>query len=261
MPPTTRWEPRFDFYFSEREGCPFSNSVDIEARKHTPLASHPVALRARLQMRDPRPDGLRSAAEAPALFDFEDRLLARLTEGLDAIYVGRRVGDGRTEFLLYLPPSTTAEPATLAAAVEPYEVSFTRALDRNWTHYAELYPDTRQWQQISDLHLLETLQERGDQPDVPRDVDHMVYFDQRTAAEVAARTLTDRGFEFFDEPVKEREGKFALAFHRVETCRFPDVRRFVDEILDVVLPLGGDYDGWGCEVQSAGKGSGAGKKK
>jgi regulator of RNase E activity RraB len=260
MPPTVRWEPRFEFYFSEHDGCPFSSFIDLEARKHAPLASHPVALRARLQMRDPRPDGLRSAAEAPALFEFEDSLVARLAEALDSIYVGRRVGDGRTELLLYVPPSTDAEPAAIAADLEPYDVSFTRVLDRSWAHYAELYPDARQWRQIMDRRVLEALQERGDQPEVPREVDHMVYFDERTAAETAARALTERGFEFFDEPVKEREGKFALAFHRKETCAFPDVQRFVSEILDVVIPLGGNYDGWGCEVQAAPAGSPDGGK-
>lgn len=110
-----RWEPRFDFYFSAREGWPSSTFVDLAARKHAPLSSHPVALRARGVMREPRPDGLRSAEEAPALFAFEDRLEARLAKSLDAILVARSVTQGRTDFLFYLPASTTLEPAPAAA--------------------------------------------------------------------------------------------------------------------------------------------------
>jgi uncharacterized protein DUF695/regulator of ribonuclease activity B len=227
-----RWEPRFEFYFSDRDGCRFSTDVDLDARKHAPMESHPVVLRARVLMHDPRPDGLRSAAEAPALFAFEDRLVARLGEALDAVYVGRVVGDGRTEFLFYVPHSTETEPAAAVADLEPYTISFTRVLDRSWLEYGELYPDDRQWHQIRDRRLLDTLEEKGDQPDVPRQVDHLVLFEDRPSAESAARILADRGFAFFTDPVTERNGRFAVEFHRAETCRPSDVQRFVEEILE-----------------------------
>jgi len=250
------WEPRFEFYFTDRAGCPFSTFVDLEAHRHAPLESHPVALRARVLMRDPRPDGLRSGAEAPALFAFEDRLVARLRETLDAVYVGRVVGGVRTEILFYVPLAMEAEPAAVVSDLEPYGVSFTRVLDRSWLEYGELYPDEREWQQITDHRLLQVLEEKGDQPDVPRQVDHLVLFGARPAAESAAHVLARRGFAFFSgDPVRERDGTFAVEFHRVETCHARDVRRFVDEILDIVLPLGGSYDGWGCEVQAPARGS------
>jgi hypothetical protein len=250
-----RWESRFQFYFSERDGSRFSTFVDVEAQKHAPLESHPVALRARVQMREPRPDGLRSAAEAPALFEFEDRLIPRLNETLDSIFVGRVVGGARTEFLFYVPLSTDTEPAAAVADLVPYGVAFTRVLDRSWHEYGQIYPDEREWQQIMDRQLLESLEEQGDRPDVPRQVDHLALFEERPAAESAARTLAGRGFAFPGDPVRERAGAFAVEFHRMETCSPSDVRRFVDEILDVVLPLGGSYDGWGCVVQAPTPGS------
>jgi hypothetical protein len=126
------WEPRFEFYLSDRDGCRFSTFVDLEANKHAPMESHPVALRARVQMQEPRPDGLRSTEEAPALFAFEDRLVTRLGETLDAIYVGSVVGDGMSEFLFYVPLTTETEPAAAVADLEPYGASFTRVLDRSW---------------------------------------------------------------------------------------------------------------------------------
>jgi hypothetical protein len=106
-----------------------------------------------------------------------------------------------------------------------------------------------------DRRLLETLEEKADQPGVPRQVDHLALFEGRPAAESAARMLAGRGFAFHGAPVREREGAFAVEFHRVETCSPSDVRRFVDEILDIVLPLGGSYDGWGCLVQAPPAGS------
>ena len=108
---------------------------------------------------------------------------------------------------------------------------------------------------MSDRQLLEALEQRGDRPEIPRDVDHLVYFERRAPAEAAARQLTNLGFELFRTGVQEREGTFALAFHRIEACRPLDVDRFVGEILEVVLPLGGTYDGWGCEVQRGPDGS------
>lgn len=101
-----------------------------------------------------------------------------------------------------------------------------------------------------DRRLLEVLEERGDRPEVTRVVDHLVYFDERPPAEKAIRALRACGFEFLRD-VGEAEGRFSIASHRAEACTSRDVTRFVKEILDIVLPLGGTCDGWGCEVQSA----------
>src|SRR5262245_61916732 len=97
------WEPNFDFYEGRWGDDRMMVLIDLGAAAHAPVASHPIRLQLRVRMLDPRPDGLRSNAEKDALFAFEDRLVPAVQRATDAIFVGRIVARGYTEFFFYVP--------------------------------------------------------------------------------------------------------------------------------------------------------------
>ena len=95
--------------------------------------------------------------------------------------------------------------------------------------------------------LLEQLADRGDLLGMPRQIDHLALFELRSEAEQAGGELTGRAFRV--RSVSQREdGSWALAFERDESLDDQQADVFVAEILDVVLPHNGRYDGWGCLV-------------
>jgi len=240
------WEPSFNFYLSELEGGVVSFVVDLNAR---PLLSHPLRWQIRVALRNPRADGLRDSSELEAMGKVEDKLVDTLTEGLDAVYVGRFITAGATVFVLYLPAGASVEAGvSLIGALVPYEAQWLTENDPTWRFFREfLYPDAYAFQSMLSRALLEQLADGGDLLGMPRQVDHLALFDGRSEAEKAGSQLAKRGFRV--KPVSQREdGGWALAFDRDESLDDQRADVFVAEILDVVLPLNGRYDGWGCLV-------------
>jgi hypothetical protein len=92
--------------------------------------------------------------------------------------------------------------------------------------------------------------EANDQLEIPRVVDHMAYFPSREQADAAAKALTDAGFSADPvTPPKEEGGGWGLQFHREDPCDGENPDEFTFEVLDLIAPHEGDYDGWGSPVQ------------
>ncbi|MCE9575070.1 MAG: DUF695 domain-containing protein [Deltaproteobacteria bacterium] len=249
MPPT--WEPDFDFYITSIDEKPASIVVDLAAAKASPVESHPVLLGIRVPMRQPREDGLRDAAELDALGELEDRFTEALEAQVDALYVGRVVHDGATTLYYYAPeahrqklddelPAITGDPGD-------YAPEWWVDDDPKWQLYDEfLTPDEYDQHMISNRRLIAVFTENGDKLEEPRQVDHFATFPSRQQAERAAGALRAAGFATDDLADPDSDDAWELQFHRVDHLAEGRPDEFVGEILDLIEPEEGDYDGWGA---------------
>lgn len=249
MPPT--WEPDFDFYITSIDDKPASIVVDLAAAKASPVDTHPVLLGIRVPMRQPREDGLRDARELDALGELEDRFTEALEREVDALYVGRVVHDGLTTLYYYAPaehrqrldddlPAITGDPGD-------YEPEWWVDDDAQWQLYEEfLAPDEYDQHMISNRRLLAVFTENGDKLDEPRQVDHFATFPSRAQAERAAASLRAAGFATDDLNEPDADEAWELQFHRVDHLADGRADEFVGEILDLIDPEDGEYDGWGA---------------
>ena len=138
------WQPNFDFYETHKGQDRAVVTLDLGAAAHAPLATHPVRLQFRVKMRGAQENGLRSAEEAPALFALEDQLVEAACSKLQAIYTGRVVSQGFTEFSFYVPAAQREQLETAGAEVgptAPYELEWLVEDDPDWSVYEELYPN------------------------------------------------------------------------------------------------------------------------
>jgi hypothetical protein len=85
-------------------------------------------------------------------------------------------------------------------------------------------------------------------------------FPSVAAAKQAEKKLVAAHFEIDGLGDADEQGRYELAFHRSETLEEGKPDRFSAEILDIVLPLDGEYDGWGAP-SVGGKKKSAAKKK
>lgn len=242
------WTENFDFYEAAATTGRAMVSLDLAAAPHVPLSSHPVRMQFRVKMHSPRPDGLRSAEEADALFALEDRLVAAM-DALDALYVGRAVAYGATEFFFYVPSAQrTAQPAV--GPVAPYTLEVLAQDDPEWSRYLELFPSPYALQTIMNRRLVRQMLEHGDQLAVPRRIDHLARFDSQLQAAAAVKDLTGAGFEV-DAPTQQDDGLWSVEFHRVDHADQGRPDEFVADVFRLIGPHEGDYDGWGSPVQRA----------
>ncbi len=71
--------------------------------------------------------------------------------------------------------------------------------------------------------------------------------DEATDDEATDGEATDEA----DDEATDDEPQWALSFHREDALADDQPDAFVTEILDIVLPLGGSYDGWGASHHPA----------
>jgi hypothetical protein len=220
--------------------------IDLAALPHTPVATHPVRLNVRAAMLRKRADGLRSSEEMDALLSLEEQVVPALEKKANAIHIARLVGQGYTEFLFYVPAERRAvadDPNAAAGNVAPYELEWYLEDDPDWTAYRNLFPDRYDIQTIWNRRVVTAMKENGDLLDRPREIDHLATFPTEDRAREAATALAARGFRAAEPHLKGT--RWWLEFHRTDRCDGHRPDEFTFEILDVVLPLEGQFDGWG----------------
>ena len=240
------WTENFDFYEAAASKGRAMISLDLAAAEQAPLESHPVRMQFRVKMLQPRPDGLRSAEEADALFALEDRLVTAM-DALDALYVGRAVAYGCSEYFFYVPAAKKDARPSLSQ-LAPYSLEVFAVEDADWERYFELYPSPYAVQTIMNRRLVRQLREQGDQLERPRRIDHLARFESQLQADAAATALRDAGFET-GSPTRQDDGAWALEFHKVDHAAEGRPDQFVADIFHLLAPHEGDYDGWGAPVQ------------
>ena len=263
LAPRTR--PALTFYPAEVDGAPAAFVVDLEQEPRKALGARIVVA---VPMRDPTEDGLRSEDEMGTLDRVQEVITGRLEDAYGAELVGFYDLNGSTTLVFY--GSGKATPVAVAKTIGdigPYAIDVHVAQDPEWRFYIDvLFPDAYALLGIWNRALIDELESHGDTLIEPRIVDHLVTFPTKAGADKAAKKLKAQHFTIDGVEPDEEEGRFALMFHRSETLEDDKPNHFSAEILDIILPLDGEYDGWGApavggDQEEEEEASGGGKKK
>lgn len=215
--------------------------------QRAPLASAATMAFVSVEMRAPRPDGLSSEDEFDDLVAVEQSLEANLNDG--AIYAGRCTTSGCRDFYFYVADVEAffASAAAAMAGHPAYAYSTGHRPDPEWTVYREfLLPGPRDMQRIHNRRVVALLEEHGDRLTMPRWIDHRAYMPSDTSAETLQVSLFERGFSV-EVHHGDGSGAVIVDFKRIDAPA--EIERVVIPVFDLVRSLGGDYDGWGCEVE------------
>ena len=251
MPTPDPTPPDWDFYPCRVDGEPASILVDLSLAaavgpEGPPEAGDPAlgtTLYVVRLVRGEDPD------EAGRLGSLEERLTA------GAVAAGLRpVGRLRTAATWqpsYMGPAG-AQDALGSLARElfaPREHDLVYQADPTWSYYrAFLHPDPERLRWIRDRRLVDRLVELGDDPTVPRRVDHVLDLPDAAARTAAAGEAIDLGFDAVDpDPDDDRR----LELRRVHRVALDEVHGVVMGLDALAARHGGRYDGWGCEATGA----------
>ena len=210
----------------------------------------PKALRIALRLSAPNADGLPTNEEFPALSVLEDKLAAEMA-ALGGIYVGRITVDGQRHFRCFVACEDDEVERSMRRLAEgsTYVLSHSLELDPDKSGYwQELYPTADDRRTIKDIHVLEALAERGDDPDAVRQVDHWAYF--KSAAQQAAfrRWLEAEGYDLHAAD-DEVPGEYPVRFFHRSTVRLAEISGHTVALARKARELGGTYDGWETSVE------------
>ena len=244
----------WDFFMCRIEGAPASIRTNLALIEVAPLEGLSQRLQFYIKMQNPRPDGLSSNEEYPILCDIEDALGDK-AEAIGAVLAGVVRSEGFLELWFYTQNAEalakTCEDAL--QTFEGYQSGYNIAEDPEWEDYfGFLYPDEFSYQTMQNRKVLMQLKKNGDKMEVPREIDHFIYFKEAAQQQDFAKEAEAKGFKVRfndDEFVEERKAEGKEYPYMVEATR-EDSPLAIDDIvwdlLELASPFEGNYDGWGC---------------
>ena len=244
----------WDFFMCRIEGAPASIRTNLALIEVAPLEGLSQRLQFYIKMQNPRPDGLSSNEEYPILCDIEDALGDK-AEAIGAVLAGVVKSEGFLELWFYTQNAEalakTCEDAL--QTFEGYQSGYNIAEDPEWEDYfGFLYPDEFSYQTMQNRKVLMQLEKNGDKMEVPREIDHFIYFKEAAQQQAFAKEAEAKGFKVRfndDEFVEDRKAEGKEYPYMVEATR-EDSPLAIDDIvwdlLELASPFEGNYDGWGC---------------
>jgi len=249
-------EDEWDFYPCRVDDAPASMFLNLWFRDRAPLAGLDTLYWFHITMRDRADHGMGSGGEADVLNPIEDAIIERARrDGL--AYVGRVRTDGLWQLMLYGPAgrraSVDAIASAAAGALDGRAIATGAKADAEWSVYCEfVLPDAERWQWMMDRRVVEALAEHGDVAELPRRVDHWLYFATAGARDAFVAAASTDGF-VRDELADDARYPDATFGARV----FRDDPVELEHIHEVVMRLhelageDGTYDGWETSVERA----------
>ena len=244
----------WDFFMCRIEGAPASIRTNLALIEVAPLEGLTQRLQFYIKMKNPRPDGLSSNEEYPILCDIEDAI-GEKAEATGAVLAGVVKSEGFLELWFYTQNAEalakTCEDAL--QTFEGYQSGYNIAEDPEWEDYfGFLYPDEFSYQTMQNRKVLMQLEKNGDKMEVPREIDHFIYFKEAAQQQAFAKEAEAKGFKVRfndDEFVEDRKAEGKEYPYMVEATREDsplDIDDIVWDLLELASPFEGNYDGWGC---------------
>ena len=234
----------WDFFMCRIEGAPASIRTNLALIEVAPLEGLSQRLQFYIKMQNPRPNGLSSNEEYPILCDIEDAI-GEKAEATGAVLAGVVRSEGFLELWFYTQ-NAEALAKTCEEALqtfEGYQSGYNIAEDPEWEDYfGFLYPDEFSYQTMQNRKVLMQLEKNGDKMEVPREIDHFIYFKEAEA----------KGFKVLlsdEKTVEERKAENYTHPYTVQATREDsplDIDDIVWDLLELASPFEGNYDGWGC---------------
>jgi conserved hypothetical protein len=244
----------WDFFMCRIEGAPASIRTNLALIEVAPLEGLTQRLQFCIKMQNPTPEGFPSNEEYPILCDIEDAI-GEKAEATGAVSAGVVKSEGFLELWFYTQ-NAEALAKTCEEALqtfEGYQSGYNVAEDPEWEDYfGFLYPDEFSYQTMQNRKVLMQLEKNGDKMEVPREIDHFIYFKEAAQQQAFAKEAEAKGFKVRfndDEFVEDRKAEGKEYPYMVEATR-EDSPLAIDDIvwdlLELASPFEGNYDGWGC---------------
>jgi uncharacterized protein (TIGR01619 family) len=224
--------------------------VDIDI-KHTIDAAPAALARVTLKYRHTNPSGLPTKEEYEPARAVEHRLEG-FAQAASDWYVGRTTVAGERCFYIYTSQTEDAwnQFVESLAAESGFQIEVTLSQDAAHEGYLEdLYPTPDDFQVIGDLHVIEALKEQGDDENIPRKIEHWVYFSDEAAAHpFIAWAERNQLTHDSTESHTTDDGKYCVRLHHHGTVQLADISNYTIALRGKAEEFGGDYDGWETQV-------------
>ncbi|MDD2266607.1 DUF695 domain-containing protein [Sulfuricurvum sp.] len=191
---------------------------------------------------------VKADAVTESLESFTQDLIATLNTSLDAVFAGRVMKEGWAEFYFYAPQSKRFENISSDVMNRHGGFVYERGSSRDskWEMYSDnLYPDAYGLLSIQNRHTIAALVEAGDDLNIPREVEHYLFFQTKSSMERAIAQLASHGFNV-KEYVNDDESDYGygVVLIKNEAITAEIVEETTTSLYESAMQEHGLYEGW-----------------
>ena len=188
---------QWESYFSQRNNRPAFTRTNLALKDIFPLEGYNKRGVFSLFFQNPQDNGLPDSSEYETINDIEDEIEI-IIESFGGIYSGIITTNGGYDMIFYLKDDSGIEKEinrVMQSYFKEYQYDFSIKEERNFeTYFNILYPSKYEYQSILNQKVLRELEQEGDIPTKPREVDHYILAFGEPSKENIIKELKNLGF-------------------------------------------------------------------
>lgn len=248
---TNQIPQEWNVYRSWIDDDPAVFRLNLALDKVAPLEGFSYCVRITIELKNPDENGF-STNERLQIYAIEDQILRPLQSDKDILVAVLTVRGEVTWYFYTQAPELLQERLSTSWDSEigyAYQVECSE--DKPWNFFLKgLYPNIYEKQTIYNREILSACQENEDQVEVPRPIEHWLYFDTEQDMLNAIEKAAALGFTVYSsKKVVPEEGKevqedlgYCLILSKENTPI--DIDGDTWDLIDIALDTHGGYDGW-----------------
>jgi len=206
---TNQIPQEWNVYRSWLDDDPAVFRLNLALDEVAPIEGFSYCVRITIELKNPDENGF-STNERPAIYAIEDQILRPLQSDKDILVAVLTMRGEVTWYFYSQAPEALQErlSATWDSSMGyTYQVECSE--DKQWNFFLKgLYPNIYEKQTIYNREILSACQENEDQVEVPRPIEHWLYFDTEQDMLTAIEKAAALGFTVYSsEKVVPEEGK------------------------------------------------------
>ncbi|MBP1989165.1 DUF695 domain-containing protein [Paenibacillus eucommiae] len=196
-----------------------------------------------------------SSKRAQDLFyTLEDKLMQRMQESEQAIYVGRISVQNKMELYFYAAESEEWESkaAQIMADFPSFRYYSSIRQDEDWSFYLqEMYPTALEEQWMRNAKISYALNRHGDKAEIVREVEHWLHFASKISMDEVKGKAGLLGYMIMQAELDASRpvNPYVLQLRKKHALDLATVNIVTKELFTLAAEAGGTYDGWGTRLK------------
>ena len=199
--------------------------------------------------------GLPNESEFEKLCEIDDEIEA-LMEKHKGAYVGRVTAGGARYYHCYVTLTPENIESFISKANQKYQYQFEYSIETDEQknrYWEDLFPSEEELTLINDIKVMGQLDQHGDNPEIPRRIDHWIYLRTEQNLLTYKEWTLSQGFsiESFGE-IKDKylgEYGFSLQIYALDKTLIENISETTKALVQKAKELDGVYDGWETGIE------------
>jgi hypothetical protein len=238
----------WDTYLARYEKGPGSTMVNMGLKAKAPDSTCPYLFAAGVKFRNCTNDGLPAPTSFISLNRISDSIVSLMGRRSKSILTGTFSYQCERKDYFYVSDTTGLKQAVttlLNKEFPDYTPAFLIKEDKKWDAYLHfLYPNEETLEYMANQQIVMRLQKAGDKPELPRPVDHFLFFNTAADRDCFIYKAISQHYKIVSKDNEQNPVVFKLHILRTDKVELAAINKQTLWLKNEARKCRGNYEGW-----------------